>query len=164
MRTFLLWLVLVPVGFSQEPVEGPILDTIEKRITERFEAQSKLLDAIEERINARQEVRLESRFSEVREAIQEARNERKTLLQSFQEWNRERVGLIGRLEAAWQEMQEFKAGFAPFKWIFDRMTGLVWAIGAFVISVVVLFLIIIAIILRMYLWVRNAIVPKDLRT
>lgn len=159
MRTVIFWLILATPVFSQEPVEGPILDTIEKRITERFEAQGRLLDAIEARI----EGKTERVFGELRAQIQEAKAERQTIIQSFREWNQERVGLMQRISDFSQEISKARMEFAPFKWIIDRATAVVWAIGGFVVSVLLLFLLIIAVLLRLYLWVRNVIVPKDLR-
>ena len=174
MRSVLLWLAFVSVGIAQdgsrEPsVEGPLTTALERRLdamAERVAEQSKILQALEERIEARQSQRYEGVITQVREynlrlkeAIAEFTTERAERIGLM---NRLRDGVAGVMEAV-GEMRNLAKGFAPLKWLVDRATAVIWAVVGFIIAALVLVILILAIVLRLYLWARNTIVPKELR-
>jgi|688.fasta_scaffold657598_3 hypothetical protein len=154
---------------SREPVDGPLTAALERRmdaIAERVAEQSKILQALEERIEARQAERYEGIISSVREYNQSL----KLAIEDFRADRTERIGLMSRLREgvesvvdAVDNMRDLAKGFAPFRWLVDRATGIIWAVVGFIVAALVLLMLVLAIVLRLYLWARNSIVPKDLR-
>jgi maltodextrin utilization protein YvdJ len=177
IRSLLLVLVLTSfvsgegVGDSPEAqLAGPLTALLEKKVealTEKIVEQSRLLDAMEQRIEERQAKRMEGVLENIREVgrnvagvIQEVRADRV-----------ERVGLMNRLQTMyenaqemWTEWKETVKSFTPFLWILEWFQSIIWAVVGVIVAFLVLLLLVVAIVLRMWLWVRNTVVPKDLRT
>jgi hypothetical protein len=161
----MIWLLLFflmsgDIIYAQEPVQGPITDAIVERFQERFDKQNAEMKAFETRM----ERQFGDRIKELASQVVEARDERKTIIETFRSWNQERTGLLKQMGDFARGMFDMEQRFAPLKWIVDRASALIWAIIGLVIAFAVLIFILIAVVLRLYLWVRNTIVPKELRT
>lgn len=156
LRLILALILSGDIIYSQEPVAGPITDAIEAKFRERFDKQEAEMKAIEGRL----QLAFGDRLKELASQVQEARDERKTIIESFRSWNQERVGLLARIQDFSEKLTEAQVGFAPIKWLIDRATMIVWALIVFVVSILVLFLIVIAVVARLYLWMSRIVVPK----
>lgn len=153
-------ILLKNISCAQDPVEGPITDAIVERFQERFDKQNAEMKAFETRM----ERQFGDRIKELASQVTEAREERKTIIETFRDWNQERTGLLRQMGDFARGMFEMEQRFAPLKWIVDRASALIWAIIGLVVAFAVLIFILIAVVLRLYLWVRNTIVPRELRT
>lgn len=160
IRLILLLALTGDIIYAQEPVQGPITDAIVERFQERFDKQNAEMKAFETRM----EREFGSRLKELMSEAVEARDERKTIIETFRSFNSERTGLLRQMGDFARGMFEMEQRFAPLKWIVDRASALIWAIIGLVIAFAVLVFILIAVVLRLYLWVRNTVVPKELRT
>lgn len=160
IRLILALVLMGDIIYAQEPVEGPITDAIVQRFQERFDKQNAEMKAFETRM----EREFGSRLKDLMSQAIEARDERKTIIETFRSWNQERTGLLTRIQDFGERITQAERGFAPIKWIIDRASALIWAIIGLVVAFAVLIFILIAIVLRLYLWVRNTVVPKELRT
>lgn len=160
IRLILSLVLMGDIIYAQEPVQGPITDAIVERFQERFDKQNAEMKAFE----ARMEREFGTRLKDLMSQAIEARDERKTIIETFRSWNQERTGLLTRIQDFGERITQAERGFAPIKWIIDRARALIWAIIGLVVAFAVLIFILIAIVLRLYLWVLNTVVPKELRT
>ena len=162
MLTLILSLLLL--AQVEQPYQGIVTDAILERrmelLAERLEANQ---TGIIQRISDELAKRNDPRFIELFSSIRTMREEREGLLSSIREFRAEHGGLVSRLAEVRQEIKEARAEWTPFKNLIEKLQGFVWAIIGLVVACCVLFFILIAVVLRMYLWVRNMIVPKGMR-
>ena len=126
---FVLALLLgYSVAFAQEPVTGPITDAITERFEARFAKQSEEIKAMELRVTREYGDRIKDLMSQ---AV-EARDERKTIIESFRDFNAERVGIVARIGEVREEIRAFGEKWTPIQNLVDRLTGLVWKLFIFV--------------------------------
>jgi septal ring factor EnvC (AmiA/AmiB activator) len=113
---------------AQEPVAGPITDAIEKRLSEKLEAQNKLIESLEQRLEAKSE----SRLQEIRTKLAELAEDRQGVVESIRQFNSERQGLIARMQQFAEEIKEAAKGWTPLQNLIDRLTALVWKLVWFI--------------------------------
>ena len=128
MKTLAAFLLLASLAFAQEPVGGPIVDAIEKRFTEKIEAQSKLIEALERRLEARSE----SRLAEVRKSIADLVEDRQGVLAAVREFQSQREGLLVRIRDFNEELIGWSTKWTPLQNLVDRLTSLLWKLIWFV--------------------------------
>ncbi len=156
-----LSLVLLLLTLQSSPVEGPISDMIGSRV-------DKLAARVEawktESENAQQ-----TRFAEVMQAIAEARQERKTLLDSIgelkqqrdgvfaglAEFRNDRDGILAKLQNMREEVRASAEKWTPFQNLVDRLTSLVWKILWLCVSLVIVMVVIGAIGLFLYVRLKS---------
>jgi hypothetical protein len=152
---------LISQQYTCEPV-GSNFSSCHK-VRNDLEVPTLVKERLTKPYHGRLQLQFGDKLKELASQAVEARDERKTIIETFRSWNQERVGLIARMENFAEQVVEAQRGFAQIKWLLDRASAVIWAIIGVVVAFAVLIFILIAVVLRLYLWVRNVIVPKDLR-
>lgn len=137
-------LVLLLLALQSSPVEGPISDMIGSRVDK--------LAARVEAWKTESEQAQQTRFAEFMQAIAEARQERKTLLDSIgelkqqrdglfaglAEFRNDRDGILARLQDVREEVKAATEKWNPLKAIIERLEALVWSLFKFFFALCVL--------------------------
>lgn len=177
-------LLLLIIALQTAPVEGPISDMIGNRV-----------DKLATRVEAwkvETEQAHQSRFAEMMQAIADARNERKTILDSIQElkghrdglfselaeFKKERegllarmadvrgeqVGIVGRLENLRERFDQVDKRWTPLQNVVDRLIGLVWKLFWLMLSVLVVTVVVGSILLFLYVRLKSKLMKLAFST
>jgi len=160
-------IVTLLAAMQAQPVAGPLTEALERRVdklTERIEAWRDGSSLAIEKLEQVQS----SRFTEMFQALADARNERQTILENIREIRLERDGVFSEIAqfrrdrdgrcAGFQAMrEEIRASvgrWTPLQNLMDRLIGLVWKILWLFLSLAVVLVVIASVGLYLYVKLR----------
>jgi len=179
-----LSILFLLIALQQQPVEGPISDLIGARV-----------DRLATRVEAwkvETEQAQQSRFAEMMQAIADARQERKTILDSIQELKGQRdglfsglvefkkeregllarladvrgeqAGIVGRLENIRERFDLVEQRWNPLQNLVDRLIGLVWKLFWLMISLIIVVVVVGSVLLFLYVRLKNKLMKLSFST
>lgn len=143
-------ILLLLIALQQQPVGGPLTDALERRVT-----------TLTERIDAwrtESEQMQQTRFAEMLQALKDARQDNKTMLEALTELRQQRDGFLSQMRQEWKDYRQENVGFiertivaAADKWHPGKhLMWIVWSLVGAVFALCVILVVFASIIYYLY--------------